>query len=122
MIVCISRLGDNDLVAGIHTRHKTKHQRFRATRSYDDFTRVERYADRGVIFHHFLTQAQQSFRRTVFERLAFDVFEFVQSYLRRRQIGLTDVQMMNVDTTTFGGVCQRSKFPDRRCGQNLPAF
>ena len=54
----------------------------------------------------------------VFQNLAVDVFQGFEALFRRRQIGLADVQVVNLRSPGAGGVGQRNEFAYRR-GRHL---
>ena len=74
-----------------------------------------------VIPYQLLAVTPVSGTGAVFQHLAVDVADGIQSHFRRRQVGLSDVQVKHVHTALLGGIGQRSELTDGRSGHLCPA-
>ena len=63
----------------------------------------------GIEVHQFLSITQVALRRTVFQHLAVDVLQRVEAALRRGQVGLSDVEVINLYATLLGSKRQGGK-------------
>ena len=112
-VIGIRRFRNDDLVSRVQTRHEGEQHSLRPSRRDYDILGRELYLVLVVIPHQFLAQRPVTVARTVFQHLAVYVAQRIQSLLRRRQIGLADVQMIYLDSAAFGGIGQRYQLADR---------
>ena len=114
-IVGVRRLRDDDLVARIEAAHECEQHRLGAARGDDDLVRGELDLVALIVVHERLAQRAEALRRAVFQHLAVYVLEHVERLLRRRQVGLADVQAVDLHSPLLGGVRQRGEHTDGRC-------
>ena len=113
-VVGVGRFGYNDFIAGVQAGHESKEHGLRTARCNDDI--VGRHVDviLLIIGGEFLSVRLVALRGRVFKYRAIDVLQGVEPHLRRGQIGLSDVQMINFCSS---GLCcngQRSEFSNGR--------
>ena len=115
-VVGVGRFGYDDLVARIEARHEGEKHRFGASRRDDDV--VGRQADLvlGVILDQLFAQRPVAVAGAVFQHGAVYLLQGVQPHLRRGQIGLADVEMIDLHAAGLGGLGQRKEFSNRRLG------
>ena len=65
-----------------------------------------------IILHQLGPVAQIALAGTVFQYLAVDVSDGIDGRSGCRQVGLSDIQMINMDTALLGCVGQGSELPD----------
>ena len=69
-------------------------------------------AEFAVVAHQFFPEGEIALRGAVFQRLAGNGLERIQTFLRCGQVWLSDVQVIDFYAPAFGLVGQRSKFTD----------
>ena len=121
-IVGVGRLGNDDLIAWIEARHKGKQHGLRASRSDDDVVGREFYLILVVVANKLLAQRQKSVAGAILQQFAVDFRERIQTLLRRGQVGLTDIEVVDFHSTTFGRIGQRHQLADRRSGHTDGSF
>ena len=112
-VVGIGRLGNDDLVAGVQARHEGEQHRLRTARSDYDVVGRKFYLVLVVVPHKFLAQRSVTVARAVLQHLAVDITQSVETLLRRRQVGLAYIEVVNLYAATFGGIGQRYQLADR---------
>ncbi len=70
----------------------------------------------GIVAHQLLTVAAVAGTGTVLQHRAIDVAYRLNGFIGRRQVGLTNIQMIYVYSTLFGRIGQRSQLADGRSG------
>ena len=115
-VVGISRLGHDDFISGIEARHEGEEHRLRAAGCDDDV--VGRKADIvfRIIVREFLAIGTEALARAVLQDAAVDVLQRVEACLRRGQVGLADIEVVDMNAPILGSRCQRRKLADRRLG------
>ena len=68
------------------------------------------YVKLGIVLNQFLPQALYPFAGAILQRAAVDVLERIQTDLRGREVGLTNVQVVNFYTSFFRLIGQRDQF------------
>ena len=89
-------------------------QRLRTARCDDDIFRREFKPEGFVITDQLVPVRSVAFARAVFENLAVDVLECFQTDFGRFEVGLTDVEVLNFDSSGFGLIGIRHELADRR--------
>ena len=112
-VVGIGRFGDDDLVARVETRHEGEQHGFGTARGDDDLLGREFDLVLVVVGDQLLTQRTIAVAGAVFQYFAVDAFQRVESYLRGREVGLSDVQVVDLDPSCPGGIGQRHEFAYR---------
>ena len=112
-VIGIERVRDDDFVARPETGQEREQHGLGAARRHDDFLRRKVDAVLCVVLHHLGAQAQVAVGRAVLQDAAVDGLEGVQTALRRLDIGLADVEMIDVHAVALGRVGIRSQLPDR---------
>ena len=113
-VVGVRRLRDDDFVARVQAAQEGEEYRLAAAARDDDFVRREFDLVAVIVADQRLPQRAVALRRAVFQRLAVDVLQHVQRLLRRRQVRLTDVQLVDLDPALLRRIRQRRQLPDRR--------
>ena len=115
-IVGIGRFRHNDLISRIQATQKSKQHRFRTSGSDDDI--IGRQVD--VIFliitHQFLAIAAVSLAGTIFQNGTVNITNRIKGRSRSRQGGLTDIQVIHMNSSLFCSIGQRCQFANWRCG------
>ena len=115
-IVGIGGLGDDNLVAGIEGTHKGKEHGLRTAGGNDDIVGSNLDVILVIILCKFLSIAEITLRWRIFEHLTVNILEGIKSTLRGRQVGLTDIEVINFGATGLGCSCQRCQLTDWRFG------
>ena len=108
-IIGIRRLRNDNLVTRIETRHKGEQHRLRASRSYDNIIGREFYLVLVVVAHQLLAQRKESITRTILQNLTVDIADSIECYLWSLDIGLTDIEMIDLCATLFSLFGKRSE-------------
>ena len=121
-IIGVCRLGHDNFITGIDTRREGELQRFRTARRYDDVFRAEVDAEPGIVTDEFVTVRGEPVAGTVLQHFAVDVFQGVESDLRRLYVRLSYIEGIYLDSPVPGLYGIRNEFPYRRCGHALRAL
>ena len=108
-VIGVGRLGDDDLVAGVEARHEGEQHGLGTARRDDDVVGRELDLELFVVTYQFLAQRAISVAGAVFEHRTVDLFQGVEPGLRRRQVGLADVQVVDLGAACPGGFGQRDE-------------
>ena len=111
-IVGIGRFGHDNLVARIQTGQKGEEHSLRTAAGDDDVIGREVDMVLLIILHQLGPVAQIALAGTVFQYLAVDVSDGIDGRSGCRQVRLSDIQMINMDTALLGCVGQGSELPD----------
>ena len=117
-VVGVGRFGNDDLVTGVEARHEGEEHRLGAPGRDDDLVGRELDLVLLVVRHELFAQRAVAVAGAVFEHLAVDVLQGLESHLGGRQVGLSDVQVVDFRTACRGGFGQRHEFADGR-GRHL---
>ena len=118
-VVGIGRLGDDNLVARIEARHEGEEHGLGAARGDDDFVGRELDLVLGVVFDQLLAQRAVTVAGAVFEHCAVDVAQCVEADLRRGQVGLSDVEVVDFCAARLGRFGQRHELAYGRSRHQL---
>ena len=100
-IVSVSRFGNDNLVARVQTGHKSKEHRLRTACGNDNIVGRYVYAEPLIISGELLSVRLIALRGRIFKYRSVDVFQGIKSHLRRRQVGLAYVQVINFRSSGF---------------------
>ena len=112
VVVGIERFRDDDFVARIHAAVEGEKETFATTGGNDDFVDGDVDTHAVVVFHQFFAVAEISSRVAVSDYGNVGVAHGITGTFRGLNVGLTDVKVVNVDTTTFGGIRKWHQLPD----------
>ena len=113
VVVGVERLRDDDLVAGIHAAVEGEKEAFAAAGGDDDLVSGDLDAHAVVVFHQFFAVAEIAGGVAVGNHRDVGVAHGVTGTFRGLDVGLTDVQMINVNAATFGSIGEGNELPDR---------
>ena len=110
----VSWFGHDDCIARVETRHESEEHGLRAARRDDDV--VGRHVDvvLRIVAHELLPVRQIALRRRVLEYLPVYMLERVEAHLRRGQVGLSYVQVVDLHPALLGIGSERRQFANRR--------
>ena len=97
VVVRVIRLGDEDLVAGVADDGEGEVDGLRPARRHDDVVGAERNAVGREIAGHGLAELEEALGRAVAEDGLVVGAEGVEDRPRRRDVGVADVQMVDLD-------------------------
>ena len=112
-VVGVGRFGNDDFVARVEARHEGEEHGLGAARGDDDLLGREFDLVLLVIGHQLFAQRAVAVAGAVFQHLAVDVFQGFEPLLRRREVGLADVQVVDLRSPGAGRVGQRDEFAYR---------
>ena len=115
-VIGISRFGHDNLVTRIEACHEREQHRFRTAGCNDYVIGCELDVVLIVIPHQLLAIAAVACTGTVLQYLTVNIADGVNRDLRRRQVGLSDIEVEYMDAPLLGCICQGSQLSDRRCG------
>ena len=121
VVVGVKGLGDDDFVTGVKAAHEPKQDSFGATGGDDDLVVVDVDPYSFIVCGQFAAVAFVPCAMAVFEDFKIEVADSVEGHRGRLDIGLADVEMINLDPLLFGGFRVGYEFPDRRCRHLLSA-
>ena len=121
-VVGICGLGQDYLVARVEGRQECQEHGLGAAGGDDDLVGAEVDVVAAVVLHELVTQAGVTVRRGILENLAVDVLEGVEAALGRREIGLADVEAVDLDAACTGLVGQGRELAYRRGRHRLAAL
>ena len=113
-VVCVRRLRHDYLVARVQTSQEGEQHRLATTAGDDDIIRREVDVVLAVVADQLLAIAEITLTGTVLEDGAVDVLYGINRRLGCGKVGLTDVQVVNMYSSVFCGVCQGSQLANRR--------
>ncbi len=113
-IVSVTRVGYYYLIARVEARHIGEHNGLRATGSDDNLVGREVDTVLGIVAYHLGTQRFRSLRGRVVEYVLVEVMHRIERALRRMDVGLTDVQMVDMNAVALGSVSVFRQFTNRR--------
>ena len=113
-IVRISRFWNDNLITRIEASHKGEEDRLRTTSRNDDIIHVHMNIEFGVITHQFLPETADTLTGRILHYGPVHMTHRLQGYLWCRQIRLSDIQMINLDSPLFSLIGQRYKFSNWR--------
>ena len=115
-VVGVSGLGHDNLVAGVQATEESEEHCLAAARSNDDIVGGDVDIILRVITHQFLAVAQVALRGRIFQNVAVDALQCRQPFSWGRQVGLANVQMIDLCTALLGCHGQRSELAYGRFG------
>ena len=120
VVIGVERLGYQYLVARVQADGHGHENRFRPPDG--DHQVVGRHvdADAFVVFDQFAAVTFVTRRMAVFEDVIGNILDGVHGDLRRADVGLPDVQVVDFDSAAFCFFGIRHQFTDRRGGQVYP--
>ena len=121
-VIGVGGFGDDNFVAGVEARHESEEHRFGAACGNDDVVGRELDLILLVIAGQFLAQRTVTVAGAVFENRTVDFLQGIEPHLRRGQVGLADVEMVDFDASGAGRFGQRNEFAYRRCRHQLGAL
>ena len=121
-VVGIRRFGHDDLVARVEACHEREEHCLRTAGGDDDLVGPDVEAAATVIFGEFDAQRLEALRRGVFEHLAVDVAQGLESLRGCGHVGLADVEFVDRDAAAFGGAGRAGKTAYGRGGHLEPAL
>ena len=113
-VVCVCWLRNDDLVAWVEAGEECEEHSFGSTAGDDDVVRGEVDVELAVVFHKFLAKRQKTLARAVFQHAPVHIFQCFKCFLWRREVRLTDVQVIDLDASFLGAVCEWGEFSDWR--------
>ena len=102
MVVRIERFRDDDLVAVVEQAGHRELQSLAAAGGGQDIAVLKLHAYAGVVMLHCVKELGHADRRRVGEHGLGEISERFEKYVRRFNVGLADVQMINFNTAFFG--------------------
>ena len=114
-IVGVSRLWNYDFVTWIQTGKEGKQHGLRTARGDDDVISRQIDVVFFVIACQFFSIDFKALARTIFQHLTVNMTQNVQSLLRGWEVGLSDIQVVNVNSALFGSRRKRSQLPNGGC-------
>ena len=123
VIVGVVRFRDDDFVARIEANGKSHLQSLATASGDDNLVRGHIDAVTVVIVAQSATIARDTSRVAVFQhtmtgwKILRSLSQSLQSSLRSFNVRLTDVKVIHMDATLFGGISKRNKFTDCRLRQ-----
>ena len=121
-VIGIGRLGHDNLVTGVQTCQEREEHGLRTAAGDDDVIGGELNAKLIIVAHQFPAVAEIALARAVFQNTAVDIANGIQCLRRRRQVGLSDIEMIHMHTTLLGSISQRSQFADGRLRHFKPSY
>ena len=112
VVVGVEGFRDDDFIAGIHTAVEGEKEAFAATGGDDDLIGGDLNTHAVVVFHQFLAVAEIAGGVAVGNHRNIGVTHGVAGTFRGLDVGLTDVQMINVNAATFGSIGEGDELPD----------
>ena len=120
-VVGVGWLGDDNLVARVKTRHKGEEHRLASSRGDDDVVGIDIDVVTTVIAHELLTVALDTLGRRIFKNVAVDTLQGIESNLWCGQIGLADVEVIDLRPTLLCSGSKRCELAYRRLGHLVSA-
>ena len=117
-VIGISRFGHDNLVTRIEACHEREQHRFRTAGCNDYVIRSELDVVLIVIPHRFAIAAITG-TGTVLQYLTVNITDDVNRDLRRRQVGLSDIEVEYMDAL-LGCICQGASFLIGDAGISIP--
>ncbi len=121
-IVCIERLGNENLLTGIACEKERPLQRLAAPVRDDDIFHLIGQIDAFIVLRDTLAERLPTVRVGISKHFYVSLFNGFHEDFRRLDIGLTDVEMVNLYTPLFCLICVWNKFANRRCLQIITAL
>ena len=105
-VVGVCWFGHDDFVAWIEAGKERKEHSLGTTTCDNDVVGSEIDIEFLVVSNQFLAIAAIALTWAVFQNLSVDILDGIDGDLRRWQVGLSDVEMVNVDSSALGILCQ----------------
>ena len=120
-VIGISRFGHDNLVTRIEACHEREQHRFRTAGCNDYVIGCELGVVLIVIPHQLLAIAAVACTGTVLQYLTVNIADGVNRDLRRRQVGLSDIEVEYMDAPVcLADLPTGSQLSDRRAGISIP--
>ena len=115
-VVGVGGVGDYDFITGVEAGHVGEHHGFGASGGDDDIVRAEVDAVGGIVGDHLGPERQVALGGTVLEDVSVHVADRLDGALRGLDVGLADVQVIDVDAVSFGRFGVAGQLPYRGTG------
>ena len=112
-IIGIRRFWYNDFITRIQTAQKSKQYSFRTSCCNNDIIRIQMNGIFLIIPNELFPITTIALTGTILKYCAVDMSNRIKGGSRSRQIRLTDIQMIDMDSSLFCILCQRSQLSDR---------
>ena len=122
VVIGIERLEDDHLVVGIAGHRKGDLQGLAAAVGDIDVRSLHIDADSLVITGKTFTERIVAAALGIGDHFQLVVLHRVEGFLRRFDVRLTDIEMVNLDSAFLGSVRERDEFADGRGGHGLRLF
>ena len=107
-VVGVGRFGNYDFVTGVEASHEREENRFAASRGDDDVIRRHVDVVFRIVADQLLAERAKTHARTVFKHLAVDAANGVDGALWCRKVGLSDVEVIDMESACFGTITERN--------------
>ena len=113
-VVGIRRFRHDNLIPRIQTAHKRKQHSFRPSGSNDNVIGIQVNVVLFIISHQTLSVSSISLAGTIFQHLAVNISNRIEGRSWSRQVRLTNIQVIYMNSSLFRSFSQRRKLTYRR--------
>ena len=121
-IIGITGVCDDNLIARIETSHIGKHDGLRTTRSDDNLIGRDVDTILCIIAHHLRSKREYTLRWRIRQNITLEGRNSIFGTIGRLNVGLTNVERIDVNTITVRRLCILRQLTDRRLRHALCTF
>ena len=115
-IIGISRFRYDNLITRIQATQEGKQNSLRTTGSDDNIVSRKINIILFIISNQLLAITAISLTRAIFQHRTIDITDRIECRSRSGKVGLTDIQVIHMNSSLFGSIGQWSQLPDRGSG------
>jgi len=112
-VVGVGRFGDNQFVSGVEARHEGEEDRLGTACGDDNIVGIDNNIVLRIVFHQFFAETADTLAGRILQHCTVDAAHGFETAFRCRQVGLPDIEVIDLDTPLYGTVGQRNELPDR---------